>query len=196
MKPLSPRQARFVEEFIVDSNATQAAVRAGYSENTARQQASRLLTKVNVQTAVTKLTKARSQRLEFDADTVLQESANLATTSMAAFVDDDGYVVGNLRSLPESALACIRELTQETVVDRDGNTVIRQKIKLYDRLRALELAGRHVGVRAFQEARGSDVAGLESLSARMEEVRARVDAEEREARERGVCVKCKLPLDR
>ncbi len=68
---LTDKQQAFCEEYIVDLNGTQAAIRAGYSEDTARQQSSRLLTNVNVGQYIVELKAKRIERLNIDADYVL-----------------------------------------------------------------------------------------------------------------------------
>ena len=68
---MTPKQAAFVREYLVDLNATQAAIRSGYSANTARAIASRLLTKVNIQEAVAEAQAERSKRTGVDAAFVL-----------------------------------------------------------------------------------------------------------------------------
>lgn len=68
MSKLTAKQARFVEEYLIDLNATQAAKRAGYSEKTARAQGNRLLTNVDVEHAIQEAMKARSERTEVDQD--------------------------------------------------------------------------------------------------------------------------------
>ena len=75
---LPPKQALFVREYLVDLNATQAAIRAGYSAKTAEQQGPRLLGNVGVKAAVAKAQAARSQRLEVKADDVLRDIARIA----------------------------------------------------------------------------------------------------------------------
>jgi phage terminase small subunit len=70
---LEDRHWRFCQELLIDDNAAQAAIRAGYSEKTAKQQACRLLTTAGIQRAVADLRAARAQRLEISADRVLQE---------------------------------------------------------------------------------------------------------------------------
>lgn len=69
---LTPKQARFVDEYLLDLNATQAAIRAGYSENTAKQQGARLLTNVYVSAAVQAAQAKRSQRTEVTQDYVIK----------------------------------------------------------------------------------------------------------------------------
>lgn len=71
MSGLTAKQATFVREYLVDLNATQAAIRAGYSEKTACEQASRLLANVKVSEAVQDAMNERAKRVEIDADYVL-----------------------------------------------------------------------------------------------------------------------------
>lgn len=71
MPGLSPKQRRFVEEYLVDLNATQAATRAGYSAKTAKQQGQRLLTNADIQAAVSAGQNKRSQRTALTQDIVL-----------------------------------------------------------------------------------------------------------------------------
>ena len=76
---LTPKQARFVEEYLVDLNATAAAKRAGYSEKTAEQQGYQLLQKSSVQQAVTKAKESRSERIGITQDEVIQGLKKEAT---------------------------------------------------------------------------------------------------------------------
>ncbi len=71
-RKLTPRQARFIDEYLIDLNATQAAVRAGYSRKTAQEQSSRLLSNVMVAAAIEKAMAKRSQRTEITQDQVLK----------------------------------------------------------------------------------------------------------------------------
>ena len=79
---LGPRQARFVEEYLVDLNAKQAAIRAGYSPRTAEVQGSRLLSHVKVQRAVTARTAERSKRTEVAADRALLDIARIGFSDL------------------------------------------------------------------------------------------------------------------
>ena len=80
---LTPRQERFVAEYLVDLNATQAAIRAGYSQRTAKQQGAHQLTKVDVAAAVAKGAARTLGKLEVTQERVLREVAALATPSTA-----------------------------------------------------------------------------------------------------------------
>lgn len=75
---LTDRQARFCEEYLIDLNATQAAIRAGYSEKTANEQGARLLANVSVQEKIAELKAERAKRTEMKQDSVIQELAAVA----------------------------------------------------------------------------------------------------------------------
>lgn len=72
---LTDRQARFCEEYLIDLNATQAAIRTGYSEKTANEQGARLLANVSVQEKIAELKAERAKRTEMTQDSVIQELA-------------------------------------------------------------------------------------------------------------------------
>ncbi|MCT8281763.1 terminase small subunit [Xanthomonas translucens] len=72
-QPLSPKQQRFVSEYLKDQNATQAAIRAGYSKGTAKQQGSRLLTNADVAAAVNKGQRRVAKKAEVTADSLMAE---------------------------------------------------------------------------------------------------------------------------
>src|SRR3954449_4422091 len=76
--PLNDRQCRFVEQYLVDLNATQAAIRAGYSAATANQIGARLLANVKVAAAIAEARAARSRRTEVTQDRVVLELARVA----------------------------------------------------------------------------------------------------------------------
>lgn len=81
MSKLTPKQARFIEEYLVDLNATQAAIRAGYSEKTARQIAEQNLSKLDIQNAITSAQQARSARTNITQDDVLKRYWSIATAN-------------------------------------------------------------------------------------------------------------------
>ena len=72
-KPLTAKQKRFCDEYMIDMNGKQAAIRAGYSEHTAEQQGSRLLSKAKVFAGIQRLIDERAERVEVDADYVVTE---------------------------------------------------------------------------------------------------------------------------
>jgi len=153
---LTAKQDRFVAEYLIDLNATQAAIRAGYSEKTAAEQASRLLTNVKVSEAVQAAMKARSERTEIDADWVLKRLARDATADLADLYDESG----TLRPVKEWPLvwrtglvAGVETIQERSGSDPDGNPTFAtvRKLKLLDRTKLVELIGKHVDVGAFKE---------------------------------------------
>lgn len=153
---LTARQARFVEEYLVDLNATQAAIRAGYSAKTADQQGSRLLANVKVAAAVARAKSDRSNRTKIDADWVLKRLAQDATADLADLYDENG----NLRPVKDwpmcwrtGLVAGVETAQERDGADADGNPtfVTVRKVKLLDRTKLVELIGKHVDVGAFRE---------------------------------------------
>lgn len=148
---LTPKKQRFADEFIVDLNAAAAAQRAGYSSRTAKQQGSRLLTDVDVQAAIAAAQSRRSQRTQIDADWVLRRLAAMADADMKDLYGPNGALLP-VEQWPEvwrrGLVAGIE--ADETRID-GGLTVTTRKVKLADRIRTLELIGRHVAVGAWRE---------------------------------------------
>ncbi|ODN41223.1 terminase small subunit [Piscirickettsia litoralis] len=89
MGKLSPKKERFVEEYLIDLNATQAAIRAGYSEKGARQQAHKLLTKVDIKKEIAERTKKVNKKYAIDHDSIRQELASLAFISVSRLGDKE-----------------------------------------------------------------------------------------------------------
>jgi phage terminase small subunit len=83
MKTLTPKQRRFVDEYLVDLNATRAAIRAGYSPKTANEQASMNLAKLSIREAVAKAREMQRARLERTADDVLRDIYDAAKKALA-----------------------------------------------------------------------------------------------------------------
>lgn len=160
MARLTDKQKCFVEEYLVDLNATQAAIRAGYSEKTAEQMGYQLLQKTSVQEAIQLSMAARSKRTEITQDRVLQELARIAfangtdfarivsTPTVTTVVDEDGYTQQVLRSVQRV------ELVDTDRVDPEKRSAIAGikegkfgiEVKSYDKIRALELLGQHLGM--------------------------------------------------
>lgn len=139
MPKLTEKQKRFCEEYLIDLNATQAAIRAGYSPKTAEQTASRMLSFVKVQDEIAKAMAKRSKRTGITQDRVLNEIAKLAFSN----IDD----IVNLKSceIKENTdrvdLACI-----QSVKVKPTEFGTEREIKLYDKKASLELLGRHLGI--------------------------------------------------
>jgi len=148
---LNAKQERFVEEYLVDLNATQAAIRAGYSEKTAYSMGQRLLKHVEVEKMLAEAQAKRSERVQVDADWVLTRLAAEATADLADILDDAGAIkpVSDWPVIWRQGLVAGFEV-QENEVDgvKMGQTV---KVKLSDRIKRIELIGKHVNVQAFRD---------------------------------------------
>ena len=93
MADLTPKQRKFVEEYLKDLNATQAAIRAGYSEKAARAVSSRLLTNANVQSAVAARSKKASEKAELTVESVLSGVQAVLDDATQKVFDKDGNQV-------------------------------------------------------------------------------------------------------
>lgn len=146
---LTPKQERFAQEYVVDLNATQAAIRAGYSEDTARAQASRLLLNVDIQAHVEKARKEQTQRTGVDADTILFELLRIARSDLGQAFDDNGNLLP-IKEIPEDVRRAISGVETFEEFDGHGSERVKvgetRKLKFWDKTRALELLGKHLGL--------------------------------------------------
>lgn len=150
---LTPRQERFVEEYVANGgNATQAAIAAGYSASTAKQQGSRLLTNADVADAIEAGRAQLTAKAEITAERWLEEVAALAFGSLADVVewDDEGVRLkpsGDLTAEEKAALTAL-EFTVDELELEDGHVIrkIKAKAKQHSKVRALELLGDHLGL--------------------------------------------------
>lgn len=139
MAKLTAKQQRFCDEYLIDLNATQAAIRAGYSVKTANEQGSQLLAKLSIQEVIGKEMAERSKRTGINQDRVVLELAKLAFVNIADVVDLDEATVK--KSATDEDLACI-----QSVKIKPSEFGAEREIKLYDKKASLELLGRHLGM--------------------------------------------------
>lgn len=158
---LTPKQAMFVKEYLVDLNATQAYLRAGYkvSENVAAVNAKRLLSNAKIDAAVQKAMEKRSDRTEITADKVLEEYAKLGFSEVSDYLEvvtervlvgydkETGEPISDIsqfvlmkdtKDIPPEKLAAISEVKQH----KDGSI----SFKLHDKRGALDSIARHLGM--------------------------------------------------
>lgn len=148
---LSPKQQRFVEEYLIDLNATQAAIRAGYSSRTAHSIGEENLRKPELAAAIEAAQKKRSARLEISADRVVQELALIGFSNMQDYMKatDAGDPYLDFSGLTREQAAALAEVTIEDFKDGRGEgarDVRRVKFKLADKRAALVDIGRHLGM--------------------------------------------------
>ncbi|GAB2774263.1 hypothetical protein GCM10027275_16620 [Rhabdobacter roseus] len=164
-KPLTDKQKRFCDEYVLDFNATQAAIRAGYSEKSAREIACRLLTNVDVQKRIEERKAALDAQLEnkylISKARLLDQYAYSGFSDLRGFFNADGTMkpITELSDEQAACLASIEVHEQFTYVDgqKAPNGVIK-KIKVWDKLRALEGIRKIMGYDApvKQEVTGAD----------------------------------------
>lgn len=140
---MTKKQKRFVEEYLVDLNATQAAIRAGYSPQTARDIGCENLTKPNIQNAIATAMAERSRRTGINQDRVIQEIAKLAFLNPIDVIDMDEATIKGEANRDDTA--CIASVKMKVIPGEDGN-ITEREIKTYDKLKALELLGKHLGM--------------------------------------------------
>ena len=127
---MTKKQKRFVEEYLIDLNATQAAIRAGYSPATAKEIGCENLTKPNISEAIAKAMAERSRRTGVNQDRVLQELAKIAFAKITDAVDLKTATVREDAS--EDDLACIQSIKikpNEFGTEREGQ---HQNLVLFD----------------------------------------------------------------
>ncbi len=142
---LNPKQARFVAEYLKDCNATQAAIRAGYSAKTAEQQGSRLLGFAEVRKAVDEAMQRRAERTEVKAEDILRELLRLAMVDVGKAFDAEGKLLP-LHEMPEDVRRAIAGVETTTITRDDGPVTVLTKVKWWDKVRGLELLGKHLGL--------------------------------------------------
>lgn len=144
MPRLSPKQAIFVEEYLVDLNAKQAAIRSGYSAKTAEVIGYQLLQKTSVRDALQAAQRERSARTGITADRVLKEIARVAFADPRAVMTwgANGVTLRESSELSDDAAAALAEVS-ETWTDSGGGS---RKVRMHNKVEALEKLARHVGL--------------------------------------------------
>ena len=156
MKQLRPKQRLFIKEYLIDLNATQAAIRAGYSAKTSYSHGQRLLKDVEIQNALTSAMHKREDNIEITAARVLKELA------IIAYADQSDYVTigteGEVKLIPfdtmkEGASRAVSGVEETRRIMGSGTgkgtemiLEIKTKYRHHDKVKALELLGNHLGM--------------------------------------------------
>ncbi|MEO4014809.1 terminase small subunit [Pseudomonas rossensis] len=139
MSKMTAKQTQFVSEYLQDLNATQAAIRAGYSKRGAKDQAWQLMQRPEIEAAIKAAMEARNQRAQVDSDYVLQRLTAIDQMDLAEIHGEDGKLLP-IRQWPIIWRQMVKEVDMKS-----------GKVKFHDKLRALELIGKHVNVNAFRD---------------------------------------------
>jgi phage terminase small subunit len=140
---LNEKQAKFCREYLIDLNACQAAIRAGYSAKTARQIGCRLLTQVNVEAEIRQLRAQACEKSGVTHAKVLKELARIAFSDARNVMSwgPDGVKLLPSDSLSNDVAATVSEASE--TISKDGGSI---KLKLHDKLAALDKIARHLGM--------------------------------------------------
>jgi len=140
---LTKKQKRFVEEYLVDLNATQAAIRAGYSTQTAYSIGDENLKKPEIKNAIEKALAERSRRTGVNADRVILELAKIAFVNPTDVINmDEATVRGEANREDTAAISSVKV---KRIPTEDGD-IVEREVRTYDKIKALELLGKHLGM--------------------------------------------------
>lgn len=140
---LTPKQERFVEEYLIDLNATQAAIRAGYSPKTAGEQSHQLLQKTSIRAHIDKAIAKQSKRTGVNADRIIKELARIAFVNPTDVINaDDATIRGYANRDDTAAILSVKV----KVIPSDDGDIVERETKMADKIRALELLGKHLGM--------------------------------------------------
>ncbi|MDE9544784.1 terminase small subunit [Xenorhabdus bovienii] len=146
---LTDKQEMFCREYLVDLNATQAAIRAGYSEKTANRIAAQLLSKLDIQNRISELKTGRNEEVGINATYVLKRLVEIDQMDVLDILTDGGELKP-VKDWPKvwrttlSGLEVVETGSQDT-------TALLKKIKWPDKVKNLELLGKHISVQAFRD---------------------------------------------
>lgn len=140
---LEEKQQLFVLEYMKDLNGTKAAIRANYAEDSAHVQASRMLSYAKVQNAIAELKAQRNERLNVDAGYVLQRLLEVDQLDVVDILDKNN----NLKDVKDWPIEWRRNVSQFEVAENSSGVVT--KLKFPDKVKNLELIGRHIDVAAW-----------------------------------------------
>lgn len=152
---LTPKQEAFCREYLIDLNATQAAIRAGYSKASADKIGAQLLGKTRIRDAISAAQSDRASRTEIDADRVMKEISHAAFFDIGDVLDftaDDGTArLKPVNTIPASARRAIasvkvRRYVEKGAGDGEARQVEVTELKFCDKLSALEKLGKHLGL--------------------------------------------------
>lgn len=152
---LTDKQEFFCREYLVDLNATQAAIRAGYSEKTAQAISTENLSKPLIQQRIQALKNERSESIKTDSEYVLRRLREIDELDIIDIMLDDMTGFRPLSEWPKSWRISLSGIDIQTIVVADGSEEpmekLVRKIKWPDKTKNLELIGRHVGVKAWDK---------------------------------------------
>lgn len=143
MSKLTDKQEMFCKEYLIDLNATQAAIRAGYSKKTANEQGSQNLVKLSIQKRIAELKEERSKRIEIDSDGVLKELKNWAEGDYTELMLLTAKQIKELSPEIRRLITGFKRVTRR--IPGTDEEEIQIEVKFIDKQKAMEMIARHIG---------------------------------------------------
>lgn len=155
VKKMTDRERAFCAEYPKDHNATQAAIRAGYSRNTAQVTGSKLLAKVHIQNQIGKVERLHIENVGMKVEEVLEQIHSALTRQGSDFIDPATGELIPIHNLPKRANQAIDGIEQKvTIIERENMPplkVIETKLKLVPKASAMDMAMKHFGAYAAEK---------------------------------------------
>lgn len=145
--PLNAQMERFCQEYLkAPDNQTDAAIAAGYAPGSACKRASVLMADSRIQERIAQLMQQRNKRTKMSADTVLKRLVDMLDADIADILTD----TGDIKPIKDWPVVWRKSIASFEIAVVDENVTVK-KVKLLDKLRVLELVGKHVDVNAFRD---------------------------------------------
>jgi phage terminase small subunit len=142
---ITRKRKRFIDEYLKDLNGTQAAIRAGYSKNSANVQAAQLLALPSVKAYLAEKEAIINARLDISADRIKKELARVAFQDVRQFYDEAGNLIP-IHMLNDDAAAALAGMEVDEIGLEGVKIGVNKKIKRFDKVKALELLGKSEGI--------------------------------------------------
>lgn len=155
---LTVKQERFCQEYLIDFNGTQAAIRAGYSAKTANEQAARLLTKGSIQNYIQSKQAEFAKKTEITREKVLAEYAKVAFHDIRELYDEDSRLK-NIKDLTEETAAGLAGVEVDELLLEGMQIGVTKKVKRWDKIKALDGLSRVLGFNAPDKVAQTDTSG-------------------------------------
>lgn len=141
---MTDKQILFCKEYLVDLNATKAAVRAGYSDKTAKTTAHELMSKDEVAEEIQRLFDERASKCGVTSEQVLKEFVSIGMSNIKDYMDDE-FDVKNLSEIPDYKAKAIKSI-KKTVIEGEGFNKTVIEFQLHDKIAGLNNLGKHLGL--------------------------------------------------